>query len=116
MLAMKQLMLLCFTLSLFLTPTLSAATVEHDKGWGGMDGNDLLPACQAGVEQLDGKSLSSGRAFDAGRCLFYVSGFLDGLSVRESFPDAPPMFCFRTSAEAWDTHSAWNDSYSKWRN
>jgi hypothetical protein len=78
---MKRSVLLCFTLLLCITSA-NSLEVEHAKGWGGLDGNDLLLACQAGVEQLNGSSLSVSKAFDAGHCLFYISGFLDGFAVK----------------------------------
>jgi hypothetical protein len=95
MLNMKQSMLLCFSLLLCLNPAYASVT-DHGKGWGGMDGNDLLPACQAAVELVDGKNISASRMVDASRCQLYVQGFLDGFWARDNapIPNTTAVLCY----------------------
>ncbi|MGA9802939.1 MAG: Rap1a/Tai family immunity protein [Terriglobales bacterium] len=92
---MKQLMLFCFGLLLCITPA-HAGVLEHDNGWGGMDGNDLLPLCQAQIEFLDGKTLSPSRTVDASECMFYIEGFLDGFWARDNapIPNTTTVLCY----------------------
>ncbi len=97
--AMKQSMLLCFGLLLSLTPAYASGT-NRTNGWGGMDGNDLLPMCQAGLELQDGKNLSSSRMVDASHCLFYLQGFLDGFWARDNAPGATEVLCFPDGVNA----------------
>jgi hypothetical protein len=74
--------------------------IDDSKGWGGMDGGDLLPMCQAAVDVGDGKSISDSRALDASRCMSYVQGFLDGFTMGQFVPGATEIFCFPEGVNA----------------
>jgi hypothetical protein len=109
MLAMKSLTLAFLALISCLSP-LSASQVEHTNGWGGMNGNDLLPLCQALVDAADGKKISDSKTFDAIHCGSYIDGFLDGFTTRDSTPGIPPMLCFPegvTSAQMQRVVTKW---------
>jgi len=95
MLSMKRSMLLCFGLLLCIAPAYSGK-VDHSKGWSGMDGNDLLPMCQTGIEISDGngKNVSASRSIDAIHCSIYIQGFLDGIAVAQVAPGATKILCF----------------------
>jgi hypothetical protein len=92
---MKRL-LLCLSLLLYLTPvpSIGGTTPPKRKEFGGMDSGHLLPMCRAAVEQLDGKSLATSRQIDAGRCVYYIQGFLDAFLMRDSTLKKPARFCF----------------------
>ena len=70
------------------------------KGFGGMDGNELLPMCDAAVEQLEGKTLSPSEHVNATRCASYIEGFLDAYVMRYSTPEKPAKFCFQYPASS----------------
>src|ERR1700677_2170690 len=88
---MKPAILVCIVLSVACS---AQTTIDRSNGFGGMSGNDLLPLCQALEDQADGKTLSDSRVFDAIRCGSYISGLLDGFTVRESGTDVKPVLCF----------------------
>jgi tetratricopeptide (TPR) repeat protein len=88
-----QPMLLCLSLFLCLAPV-HASEIDHSKGWGGMDGIDLLPMCQAEVEMEDGKNLQIDRMADAMHCANYLQGFLDGFVMGQLVPGATQVLCF----------------------
>src|ERR1700722_4366450 len=96
MFGMKRSMILCFGLLMCVASPAYSGTVDHGKGWGGMDGNDLLPACQAAVELVDGKNISASQMVDAGRCQFYVTGYLDGFWARDNapIPNKTAVLCY----------------------
>src|ERR1700733_6101131 len=78
---------------------LASIRAEADNGFGGMTGNDLLPMCQAVINQADGKTLSASMVPDAMRCLAYVQGFIDGFHVRDTVEEnMPPTLCFPDGA------------------
>lgn len=73
---------------LFLAFPLSAWTQANNNGYGGMTGNDLLPKCQAVLNQADGKmdakTVSVPTLIDESACLSYIQGFIDGFHVRDT--------------------------------
>lgn len=87
---------LCLSLLLCLTPvpSIGGTTPPERKEFSGMDTSHLLLMCRAAVEQLDGKSLSASRQIDAGRCVYYIQGFLDAILMRDSTLKKPAGFCF----------------------
>ncbi len=87
---------LCLSLLLCLTPvpSIGGTTPPERREFSGMDSSHLLLMCRAAVEQLDGKSLSTGRQIDAGRCIYYIHGFLDAILMRDSTLKKPVAFCF----------------------
>ena len=93
-LSMNRPLLLLFFVSFYMLSTPTDAAVEHANGWSGLDGNAMLPACQAAIELADGKKLSDSRAADAIRCLGYVTGFLDGFGARDNAPGSSAVLCF----------------------
>ena len=64
-----------------------------------MDGSDLLPMCQAGVELQDGKNISASRMVDASHCMIYLTGFLDGFTMGQ-VAGAVEVFCFPEGVNA----------------
>lgn len=84
---------------LFLAFPLSAWTQANNNGYGGMTGNDLLPKCQAVLNQADGKmdakTVSVPTLIDESACLSYIQGFIDGFHVRDTVEESmPPTLCF----------------------
>ena len=77
-----------------------AGATDHSNGWGGIDGGDLLPVCQAAVDVGDGKSISDSRAVDATRCMSYVQGFLDGFAMGQFAPGGTEVLCFPDGVNA----------------
>ncbi len=65
-----------------------------------MEGNSLLPMCQAGVEFEDGKKISDSRMVDATHCLDYLRGFLDGFTMGQLAPGATEVLCFPEGVNA----------------
>ena len=72
---------------------------ENDNGWSTMSGNDLLPLCEASVDHMDGRP-SPAKATDEMRCLFYVQGYLDGItgSFLAQNASVPLPLCFPDGA------------------
>jgi hypothetical protein len=94
MLRMRNLLMI-----LFLAFPLSAwAQANSNNGYGGMTGNDLLPRCQAAINQADGKmdskTVNVPMLMDVSSCLVYIEGFIDGLHVRDTVEGNPPTLCF----------------------
>ena len=65
-----------------------------------MEGNSLLPMCQAGVEFEDGKKISDSRMVDATHCLDYLRGFLDGFTMGQLARGATEVLCFPEGVNA----------------
>lgn len=57
---------------------------EHASGWGGLNGNDLLSACEAHLSILRDQGKHLDGMAKAETCLSYISGFLDGFWVGET--------------------------------
>jgi hypothetical protein len=92
----KKLAVLALSLFLCLARA-HASEIDHSKGWGGMDGSDLLPMCQAEVEMQDGKTIPIDRMADAMHCANYLQGFLDGFVMGQLVPGATQVLCFPES-------------------
>jgi hypothetical protein len=85
---------LCLSLFLILSPAIALAT-DSSKGWGNMSGNDLLPDCSVAVSFADnGKNLPLEQMVSMGRCMYYISGFLDGHSLASAVGSGSPSLCF----------------------
>jgi len=63
---------------LCLITILLSSLAEGQKGASGKTGNDLLPACTAALDEVDGRSISADQMLAGRACGYYVAGFLDG--------------------------------------
>jgi hypothetical protein len=65
-------------LSLMLLLVSSVGFATNSKGASNKTGNEWLPSCSMAVDAADGRSLSTAQLVDAGNCLEYIAGFVDG--------------------------------------
>lgn len=68
-------------LSLMVLLVSSVGFATNSKGASNKTGNDLLPSCSLAVDAADNKGLSTPQLMEAGNCLTYIEGFLDGYAL-----------------------------------